>query len=122
MKRLIRAKEDFVVDYDLSKVPEDRINRQLAKFARQEVEDAENYIDLNDVERALDALEEEYPSAHAELINYDGEVVTWSVNGYECSLNVAGYDQAHLEGAIFRQSMQYIESEYMEGFMDTRTR
>lgn len=120
LKLYASTNEDFVVDLDLNKYPE-LLDRQLAKFARQEVIDAENYIGLNDIEVALDAVEDEYPSAHIELINYDGEVVTWSVNGYECSLNVEGYDSAHLESAIFRESEQYIESEYMDGFTDTRT-
>lgn len=120
LKLYASTNEDFVVDLDLNKYPE-LLDRQLAKFARQEVIDAENYIDLNDIEVALDAVEDEYPSAHIELINYDGEVVTWSVNGYECSLNVEGYDSASLESAIFRESEQYIESEYMDGFIDTRT-
>lgn len=120
LKLYASTNEDFVVDLDLNKYPK-LLDRQLAKFARQEVIDAENYIDLNDIEVALDAVEDEYPSAHIELINYDGEVVTWSVNGYECSLNVEGYDSASLESAIFRESEQYIESEYMDGFTDTRT-
>ena len=121
LKLYASTNEDFVVDLDLNKYPE-LVDRQLAKYARQEVIDAENYIGLNDVEVALDAVEDEYPSAHTELINYDGEVVTWSVNGYKCSLNVEGYDGASLESAIFRESEQYIESEYMDGFIDTRTR
>lgn len=120
LKLYASTNEDFVVDLDLNKYPK-LLDRQLAKFARQEVTDAENYIDLNDIEVALDAVEDEYPSAHIELTDYDGEAVTWSVNGYECSLNVEGYDSASLESAIFRESEQYIESEYMDGFTDTRT-